>query len=290
MDQLLVDPIIQSVIAPVVVAFVVAGVLGFGLGRTLGARVAAVAIPAGFLVSYWVTVGWPPFPPVSSSQKIIYVAVFGAAAGMLLDVAGQGGRVARAAGIIAPILIAGWLGWRGLGAPTLLGLVTLAVLCVGGIAIMTGLRTARGAETAPAVMLLVGGLGGGFVALIGSSASISQFSIGLAAASGGFLLWNWPKSRFSFGSGAVLGGAGALIALMSALTLFTSASKVALALLVPVFFADRVAARLPMAERPAIGPMVLGAICLVPAAIAVLVAYLSSEGRGGYSFLLDVSR
>ena len=77
---------------------------------------------------------------------------------------------------------------------------------------------------------------------------------------------------------------------MSVLALFASASKLALILLIPVFFADRLAVRLPMASKPAIGPVVLGVVCLVPAAIAVLAAYLSSGGGGGYAYLFDVSR
>lgn len=290
MDQWLVDPIIQSVIAPVVVAFLATGILAFVLGRTVGARIAAAAVPVGFLVSYWITVGWPPFPPVSSSQKIIYVVVFGAGVGALFDLVGRRDAIARIGTVVWPVLIVGWLGWRELTSPSLLGVATMVALCLGGIAIFAGLHTSRGGQSAPTITLLVGALGASLVALIGSSASISQLSIGLAAASGGFLLWNWPKSRFSFGTAALFGGAGALVALVSALTLFASASKLALILLIPVFFADRLAVRLPMASKPAVGALVLGVVCLVPAAIAVLAAYLSSEGGSGYAYLMDVSR
>ena len=192
--------------------------------------------------------------------------------------------------MVWPVLVVGWLGLREIASPSGLGVVTLIALCLGGIAIFAGLRASRDGETAPTIALLVGGLGAGLVALIGSSASISQLSIGLAAACGGFLLWNWPKSRFAFGSAALFGGGGALVALVSAMTLFASASKLALILLIPVFFADRLAVRLPLATRPAIGPVVVGIICMVPAAIAVLAAYLTSGGGSGYASVTDVLR
>ena len=137
-------------------------------------------------------------------------------------------------------------------------------------------------------MLLIAAVGVSLIALIGSSASLAQLSGGLAAATGGFMLWNWPKARFSFGWSGVYGGVGVLFSFIVAMILFTNASKLALLLILPVFFAYRVTARLPLASRPALAPFVLAAVCLVPVGIAVLIASLSGGGGRGYAFRMAV--
>lgn len=271
-------------------AAILSGLLGFGLGPKYGPRVAAAAIPVGFLVSCWATIGWPAFPPVSSNQKIVYVALIGTIAGVIFVFLGRNQLLNR----IGPALWSGmvicWLGWRTLTAPSLTGLALLGGLWLAGMTIIIGLRSQRSEGIAPGVMLLIAACGVSLIALIGSSASFAQLSGGLAAATGGFLLWNWPKDRFPFGWVGQLGGAGALLSLVTAMALFTSASKLAILLILPVFFADRLAARLPLSSHPVLAPFALAMVCLVPVAIAVLVAYQSSGGESGYAFNMEVSR
>lgn len=300
LSQWMADPIIQSAVAPFLVAAILTGLLGFGLGKPIGHRVAAAAIPAGFLASYWATIGWPSFPPVSSTQKIFFIAILGTIVGAILNAirANDGTeRFAMVQGVwIASIV--GWLGWKvpfldasgtftlawlGYSAQWISGVFTLLALIGTGAVGTLFLWLDRRNGACWAVMLMMAAIGVSFIALLGSSASYAQLSGGLAAATGGFLLWNWPKDRFSLGWAAFLGGSGALIALVSSLALFTTASKLALALILPVFFCSRLAARLPLAANPVIAPFILAAVCLVPVGIAVLVAYLSSGGGSGYA-------
>lgn len=288
MSQWLADPIFQSVVAPLVVAAILTGVLGFGLGKTIGPRIAAAAIPAGFLVSYWATVGWPAFPPVASNQKIVYLILFGAVIGVIFDLVQRADKMRWLGPVVWSGAIAGWMGWRMISAPSTPGLATIGAFWIAGAFVLYASRGTRGGGSVPAVMLLIAAIGVSLIALIGSSASFAQLSGGLAAATGGFMLWNWPKSRFSFEWAGAFGGMGALLSLIAALVLFTDASKLALILVLPVFFADRVAARLPLASRPMLAPFVLAAVCLVPVAIAVLVAYQSSGGGSGYAFNMQV--
>ncbi len=274
------DPIVQSAVAPLLVAAVLTGLIGLGLGRAVGPKIAAAAIPIAFLASCWATIGLPAFPPVSSSQKIVCIVGLGAVAGVILDLIRGNDKIRWIAPLAGAGVIAAWLGWRYFTAPDAAALVTLAALWLAGAAILMGSQEARSYGAAPAVTLLIAAIGVSLIALAGSSASFAQLSGGLAAATGGFLLWNWPKSRFSFGWAGLFGGTGALLSLAAALVLFTSASKLALILILPAFFADRLAAHLPLADRPVFAPFVLAAVCLVPVTLAVLVAYLSGGGSG----------
>ena len=284
--QWLADPIVQSAVAPFLVAAILTGVLGFGLGKTIGPRIAAAAIPLGFLISYWATFGWPAFPPVSSNQKIVHIAFFGAVIGVLFDIFRRDSTLRRIGPAVWSLAIVYWLGWRLFVPPSLLGVALVVALWLPGAVILFTLGVHQkpgGGSVREGVMLLTAAIGVSLVALMGSSASLAQLSGGLAAATGGFLLWNWPKVRFPMGWAGLLGGVGALISLAAALVLFTNASKLALALIIPVFFADRLAARLPPAENPVLAPFILAAACLVPVALAVLIAYLSSGGGSGYA-------
>lgn len=302
LNQLFADPIVQSVVAPLLVAAILTGLLGFGFGRTLGPRIAAAAIPVGFLVSYWATVGWPSFPPVASNQKIAYIVLLGVIFGTMVDLFRENARQVQIGMVVWPAVIVCWLGvkilfpksdgglgWIIIDRPAPVDMAVGVALWVAGTAVLLGLRESRGGSEHKGAMLLIAAVGVSFIGLIGSSASFAQLSGGLAAATGGFLLWNWPKNRFLFGWTAMFGGAGALLSIVSAMVLFTNASKLALLLILPVFFADRLAARLPLAGNPALAPFMLAAVCLVPVALAVLVAYLSSGGGSGYAFNMEVS-
>ena len=292
MSQWLADPLIQSVILPLLISAILSGLLGFGSGKTIGPRIAAAAIPMGFIVCYWAIVGWPAFPPVSSTQKIVYLILFGAVIGVIFDLTQRADNADKMRWI-GPVVwsgaIVGWMGWRMIATPSIPGLATISSLWLAGAFVIHAARATRGGGSVPAVMLLIAAIGVSLIALMGSSASFAQLSGGLAAATGGFMLWNWPKSRFSFEWAGAFGGMGALLSLVAALVLFTDASKLALILILPVFFAERLAVRLPLASRPVLAPFVLAAVCLVPVAVAVLVAYQSSGGGSGYAFNMEVS-
>ena len=109
-------------------------------------------------------------------------------------------------------------------------------------------------------MVLVTGIGMSVIALIGAAASLSQLAAAVAAATGGFLLWNWPKQRYPFSMVALFGAASALFSIAATIVLFTRASTLALAILLGIFVAGLLRARLPFVDRPVWGPVVFGLI------------------------------
>jgi len=273
---------------PLACALVVAGLLRLAGGPRRGAMLASASIGIGFLVAYVVISGVPRFPPVASSQKLAYVAAGGLLLGVVLAFV-RLPRPAHWAAVIAGVAASvSWLAAPRLGSPDAAFLVTMATV-VGGCAVATlRLAAARERDVDAPVMLLVACLALAPVAFFGAAASVAQLAGALAAATGGYLLWNWPVVRFPFGAIGTYGAGAALTAMVSVLALYTTrTSLLALALVLPVFFADSVARRVPLpggtTER-FLRPMVVAGIALVPLAAAVGVGYYvySTARSGGY--------
>jgi hypothetical protein len=282
---LLGDPLVQSALLPALATALLTGLIRLAGGRGRGPLLASAAIAAGFLLAYAAILGWPPLPPRASTQKIAYIALAGLALGAALDAAGAGrGVLGWASVALGTLLAVGWLyGRQLLAAPTAEQIALAAAVALGGLFLLARLEVARDDAPSAAVMLLVAAAGAAFVAVLGRSAALGQLAGALAAATGGFLLWNWPVARYRFGAAAVLGAGGALVAILASLAFFTAASRIALALLPLVFLADSAAARLPLGKKPALRPVGLGLVALVPAALAVAAAYLAADGGGsGY--------
>ena len=107
----------------------------------------------------------------------------------------------------------------------------------------------------------------------------------VAAATGGFALWNWPKPRGSFGPAGVLGAGAILLALGSQFALYSDIPKLALALLLPVLLADRLADRIVAPDGRLgwlLAPAVLAVIAMIPVAAAVAIVLLQSDGDYPY--------
>lgn len=129
-------------------------------------------------------------------------------------------------------------------------------------------------------MLLFAAIGVSIVALLGASASIAQLAGTLAAAIGGFLLWNWPWARYPLGAAGVLGGGGVLLSLVLTLGLFSEdVSRPALGLLILIFLAPPLAARLPLGRYAVFGPIVLGIVAAIPVVLSALIAFAAGGGE-----------
>lgn len=282
----LADPVIQSSLLPLAVALAFAGLLRLAGGPGRGAYLAGAAIGFGFIAAYAAIVGLPQFPPRGSVQKIFYLASAGLALGFALDLARNPRPAVLAALAAFPSLSLWWL-----AAPRLQGLgdggqwLRLGVLVVAALVVLLRLhRRSDDGLTAP-VMLFAAALGTGAIALLGASASISQSAFALAAALGGFMVWNWPRCRFRFGSAALFGGGGVLVMLAGQMVFFTRANADALSLLLIVFFADLAMARIrtgPGVVGGALRPVILGLICMIPVVLAVAFAYVTTSGSGTY--------
>jgi len=157
--------------------------------------------------------------------------------------------------------------------------VTLGALWLAGIFIFERLFSSTGKISADAaVCSLAAAIGASLVSLVGASGSIAQLFAAAAAATGGFLLWNWPKARYPFGLRALLSGGGALFALAVNLILLTDASRLAAAFLLLVFVAPNMARRIPVKEGSALAPVGIGIVAVAPVAIATTIAITIAGG------------
>jgi hypothetical protein len=299
-QNLLADPIVQSVGVPFVVALVLAVLIRGALGARLGRLLAVAAAALGFLACYANLLGVPAFPPPASGAKIFYLVVVGLLAGAAIDLSGSGRKAGHAFSFIFPIGAFAWIAWRAIsGGPSGDVILTLLALLAGSVLVFWRVAaTARSDDVemdprhalSPAIMVFVAALGAGLAALFGASASLSQLSIGLALATAGFLLpafvgYLRGGEPFGFGGTGAFGAAGALIVLIAVMALFADeVSKWALLLVALVFAADLIARRVALkgAAGRVLNPILYGAIVAVPAAAGAIVAALSSDPGGGY--------
>lgn len=275
MDELLSEALIKGVAIPVAVALLLTGAILFGLGRNKGMQAAGVSIGIAFMVGYTLLLSWPAFPPTSSGQKIVYLVLAGSILGFLIDLLKGGQSLKMIVVIVWPAAIITWLGWRQVTNLSLGTAIPLALLWLAGIFLFERLSASLGKVNSDgSVTSLAAAIGASLVALIGASGSIAQLYGAAAGATGGFLLWNWPRARFSFGYAALMGGGGTLFALATTLTLFSDASRLALAFILLVFIAPIVARRLPIKESPALTPITIGLVAIAPVAVAIAIAII----------------
>lgn len=281
MTSLLSDPLVQTAGLPLGLSFAAAGLLRLLLGPGRGSMLAALGIPLGLLAAYLVILGAPPLlEPRGAQQKLFHIVVAASALGAAMAWTGLGAGRPIAVLALAVTAAEAWLFETRLRAGGFAQLWPLAVVWVGTLFAADALARASDRDRDAPVLLLVAAFGLGAVALLGASASYGQLGFALAAAVGGFLLWNWPWARWSFGPVGLLGGATALAALGAAVAIFAPrADKIALAVLLLVFVAPTLARR----WLPAGGiwrPILVGLAAAVPAVGAAVIAHLSAGSAG----------
>jgi hypothetical protein len=283
MGALLDDPLIQTAVFPLATGIFAVGLLYLAGGPVRGRRLAAAAIVIAFLAAFAVIVGLPALPPPSSLGRVFWSAAAGAVLGLGIDAAGCEGRPAAT-------LVGGWLAaallWIALPALNGVGTIVAAILLAAGAWLAMG-RTATAADgaAAPAITLLASALAVGGIALAGASASLAQLAFALAAATGGFLLWNWPVRRHAWGASGQV-ALGLVVLLVAALAFYSTAHAEALLALAPTLFADRLRDRLKLPATQfgrAAGTVALGAIAVLPALAAIGIAILLAAGSDASS-------
>jgi hypothetical protein len=277
------DLLLQSALIPFVTAAVAAGILRLVAGSTHGTAMAGAAIGLAFLAGYVMILGAPSVWPPSATQKIFFIAIVGGIFGLSLDLSREARHVTLLAAALTPAIALAWLGWTRIVRPDWIDILTLVVIAAAAGAVLTELygRNTQPAESA--VKLLIAAVTLSLVALIGTSASLAQLGGVLAAAVAGFALWVWPTPRARFAASALFGGGLVFVALTGAVALFSNASKPALGLLLPIFFADRALGPFDTGIHKlnqALRPLLLGVIALIPAIASVGLAHLL--GRTGY--------
>lgn len=181
MDAWLNDPMVQASLAPLLVGFVVALLL-FKL------RLGGLAAVAGFCTTAWL-IGELQFTPLTAKRKLMLVALAAPAIGLLADLAFRAGRATAYALGVLSAAAAIWVFSSVLAQKAPLQMFIIG----GGVALFVGWTVAltaslHGNSVRGGAAALGLGLGAGFAALMGATASYAQLGMALGAASGGFLL------------------------------------------------------------------------------------------------------
>lgn len=267
-----------SLLLPFVVAGVAAGLTRLIGGAGRGAAMSGLAISAGFVAAWLLLRSLPDLPPRSLLEHVPLVAVAGALLGVLA-VALSVRRGALQAIIIAATLLALWLALgRPLGFDWRSGLRAAALLAAW-LVVLLRLESRPTQEPVAAMMLVMLAIGIGAAAWFAGDAAGARLGFALAAAAAGFLAWNWFLG-LPFLAPALLGGGGAALSLATAHALAGRTSIFALAALLLIAFADGTANRLPAGSglaRKLLRPLLLGLVCLLPVALAAIVAHVAAQ-------------
>ena len=269
------DPVVQTLL-PLAAAFLAA----LFLRILAGPRRVPLAIAVGFLVGYIAIVGLPPFPPRSAGQKIVYIAAGAALLGLVVDGLTSSPAARRIAAAVAWTAAAAWIAQVRLVAGLAPGLLLPVAVWAAGLAALWSVDRGQGAGIRAPAALLAAAIGIGGLAIVAASASVGQLGLALAAAIGGYLLWNWPVTRDGFGATGLLAGGVVALSLILQLALFTRAPWPALAVLGLCF----AAAGLPAGGgsgglRRAAGAVLHLGLALVPAFAAWGLAHLLLNSR-----------
>lgn len=290
-DEVISNPAVQSAALPFLTAAIVTGLIRLLLGPNKGPWLSGAGIGIGIMVTYLVIIGVPAFPPLGSGQKVLYLFGIALFAGLVFDMDGNPKTLHRLCLLGFPVVGCAWLAGPRLQDLSLQSwdrpeVQLLALAIVVSWAVLGVVKRESQKPMVPVSLLIAGNLGIGGLAMLGGSASISQVSFALAAALGGFAVWNWPITRHAFGSAGLFVGAGGMMALVCQILFFTRIPAWPLAILLPILVLPKFVGRIPLAGlkgAEAIRPVILFALALVFVGISLTATYLRTEqGYGGY--------
>lgn len=268
-------PLIASVLLPFALATVLTGVLRLTTAGQRSRRIAAGAIGLALILAHGFTFGAPVWPASSGTEKLALLFVLLLVGGIVLDVIPAGRILAAAAACFAVLAVTLWLAW-----PQLIrwesGLIPqLALISLLGLACLAMLGKAPATGTNRPAMLVIAALAIAGASFNAGSLVLMQVALALAAALGGFTLWNWPSVHMPFyAAGVAVGGIGCF-ALALLLVLLTEIRPWALLPLPLVFAAGPLSKHLPVPQRfarAAVEPIYIVLIGLVPMLATVLLA------------------
>jgi hypothetical protein len=268
---------VQSALIPAVLGFVLTGAVRLANGRTRGPLVAGAAVSLSFAAVYFLIIGIPPHPPVNGLEKLVYGVAGGVALGFCLDVLRLPAFFRWLLFPVGGAALLYWLELPGVETAGAMALIGLGAMWLASVAALWRLEAEREARLNPTVMLMIAALGLAAVTMLGGATEISHLAVALATALFGFSLWNWPTNVFPYGAALLMGAGGTLFLLAWIAALhYATVSLPALAILLLVFFADIAARHMHLGDSRAARaatPIVLAAVCCVPALGAVALAY-----------------
>lgn len=264
---------------PFGVALATGGALRLAAGPDRGARLAGLSILFGFAAAWnWLLL--TPWVPVDALSRVIHIAIGGFVIGFALDLVQPrrswaiGLSAVYALGSVWSAISGGLLGAAPDEAGGWLRLVFYLILWFGLISRLNTLKDEGPSSLAICLML---SLGLGLVAQMSGEGAIAAAAYCLMAALAGYLALAWILA-LAIGNAVILGSGGAVLGLAIALIdPGSKASAIAILCLILVPFADGTAKRLPLgpsAFRPALYPLALMVVALLPVALAAVIAFL----------------
>lgn len=256
MSPLIRQFLLESLLAPCLVASVLALPTRWPLALVAVALATALAFLTALGTTYVLAFGWPDLPPVGARQKIIYGAVIGISIGLL---SGQDRQRSGWLLVAASLLIPVWIGW-----PLLTALQPEAVFLLLPIAV--GLWTNRQLLDRPqtttrlTIMLIAFAIGLAIIAVSAQTFSLAQLSLATAAGLGGILIAG-PRSPVQV---VPIAATVVLIALMTALGLYSEAHILAFVVLPTALIADRLTLHFGRGAPVEKQRLLFAVFCLIP--------------------------
>lgn len=278
----LTDPLIATLAVPILVTVAVAMLLRLIGGAGTGARIATFGIPVALVVSVALLPGLAPTPPVTTMEKLVWLAAAGGLLGMLIEMVTQTRFIAAVAAFFWPFLAVVWTAGIDVGAVISGAPVTdpfpyrvFEVSAVAGL-IVGRLHQIGEVELNAPVSLIVIAAGLGALGLVTGPGYAATIGLPLAAAGIGWVVCNWPNRRLPFGAPGEIGGSALAIAL-GAVMVYQGRVPVVLVLLVVSALAieplaRRFVATNALTKAEAVRPIALAVIIALPAVLAVVLA------------------
>jgi hypothetical protein len=275
MNDLLANPAIQSGVAPFVVALLV--LLGLRFVQPLYQRVGTtVAIWVGYFVAVELITDIG-FSPLTSTKKIILIALIAALVGLLMQAAKMDKEWLATLGFVAGAAALIWILWPVLNRRSGTAFWSLAISATlyGGwlAASLDGLRQ-RPERAISAVVAL--GFGTGGAALLGASALLGSLGMALGAASAAAALWMLIRDEGNPGIGLMMPAGMVLGALGFAATIYAKVPWFALLPLATVPLAARIPLPDAWARRKRL--VVGGVIAMLVGLAAVPLTWMVAGG------------
>ncbi|PDS75234.1 hypothetical protein [Rhizobium sp. L43] len=268
----------QEALAASLLAMVLVGIFASGLLRWHGLmRLTDLLMPAALLAAYWLVYNKvPAFPPVGAVNKVFYVIVLGTIVGFAVEIAAQ--PAVRVVSLFLPAAAAVYIGLPRLGVASWEVVAAAAAGVVLMWLILPGATAGPEDDVKRGGVVAVLALGFAPITLLGASSSSFQLCLILAAGCFGILLVHVVNPVFRFGGASATGALGGLISVAYTVVLITrKADPIAIAILalcvVLPMFSERVC-RMLTVSRPFPRLFVHVSLALLPAALAVAVAFL----------------
>lgn len=229
-------PEMQMVWVPLVVGLAAVGLIRFLLGPARGALLASMGIGLGYLAAHLLMQGLPDWPPAGALDTLPYVLLGGIALGAVFDELDNPEGLLKPLFIGFPIVIVFWLGLAFFGGfKSLAASAPFAVIMIGGIVAMQRMHDDRDDGTASPMALFMAVVGLAVVGNFGES-KMFGYAIALAFAGFSFLVWNWPRTRFPWGTTGTLSIGGTYVTLAGVTVLNNAGLVWPIAITFLVFF------------------------------------------------------